>query len=469
MSFYNNLLKFGEEIAVIADNGEEISYNQLVVDADSVVENIPQRNLVFLVCSNNYASLAAYIGLLRKKIVPVLVSDKVEQSLVEELLRIYRPNYVIAPSSFLWLKGEVVKNFRNYSFFLTDAVIEHDLYPHLALLLTTSGSTGSPKLVRQSYDNINSNTSSIVDYLRISPSDRAITTMPMSYAFGLSIIQSHLAVGASIVLTDFSLMQKEFWTLLKERNVTTLSGVPYIFEMLKRLRFNTMDLPCLRYITQAGGKLSLDLCKEFTSLCRDKGIEFIVMYGQTEATARMSYLPWKYAEDKLGSIGIAIPGGVLSLVDENNQEIERNGVVGELRYNGRNVCLGYAENYSDLARGDDWNGVLLTGDLAKFDEDGFFCIVGRKKRFLKIFGNRINLDEIEALLKRNGFECIATGDDDNMVIYSTDENVAKIRSIITGFTGIARTAFKVRIISEIPRNEAGKILYSAITNEYTYD
>jgi len=331
------------------------------------------------------------------------------------------------------------------------------------LLLTTSGSTGSPKLVRISYKNIEANAASIAEYLAIDENERAITTLPMSYSFGLSIINSHLLKGATILLTSKTLMEKEFWAFLKREKATSMSGVPYTYEILKKLRFFRMDLPSLTTLTQAGGKLNNELNKEFSEFCQQSGKRFFVMYGQTEATARMSYLPPKYSLTKLGSMGIPIPGGEFSLIDETGSAILGSDIVGELVYKGKNVSMGYAECGSDLRKEDENQGVLITGDLAKRDSDNFHYIVGRKKRFIKIFGNRVNLDETERLLKSIISDCACTGVDDHMLIYITDNSRNdEIRNFISSKTGIHHSAFSVRHIDSIPKNNSGKTIYSSL-------
>jgi acyl-coenzyme A synthetase/AMP-(fatty) acid ligase len=258
-------------------------------------------------------------------------------------------------------------------------------------------------------------------------------------------------------------MEKHFWETLRDNNATTFGGVPYIYEMLKKLHFEHMGLSNLKYITQAGGKLSIELSAEFVDICHDKGIEFFVMYGQTEATARMSYLPWEYARTKVGSIGIAIPGGKFWLEDENGNVIKKNDTIGELVYQGDNVTMGYAESYFDLQNGDENNGILHTGDLAKMDSDGFYYITGRMKRFLKMYGNRINLDEIEELIRTAGYECVCVGTDDNLKIYITEQDDKdRIMRYIAKRTGINRAGFSFVHIDKIPRNDSGKVRYSAL-------
>ena len=262
----------------------------------------------------------------------------------------------------------------------------------------------------------------------------------------------------------FRSVEKSFWDFLRAQEATSFSGVPYTFEMLKKLRFFRMDLHSLKTITQAGGKLSLDLSREFAEYAVNRGIRFIVMYGQTEASPRMSYLPPEYALSKCGSIGIAIPGGELFLVDKNGIVIDGNNQDGELAYRGANVSLGYAECQEDLAKGDERGGVLFTGDMARRDENGFYYINGRMKRFIKLFGNRVNLDEAEHIVKELVSDCACCGSDDQMLIYITEPNREnEVRQLLASRTGIHQSAFFVKVIPQIPKNESGKTLYSNLT------
>lgn len=466
MNFYDNLERYAENTAIIMESGETITYRSLLKAADQISEPVPTRQLVFLVCKNEFESVAAYIGFLRKRVIPVLVNHKIDVALFEKLLNSYHPSFICCPKD--WdAQGDVVFTFQDYRLIRTEYSESIEINPDVALLLSTSGSTGSPKLVRQSYRNIDSNASAIAQYLQISAADRPITTMPMNYTFGLSIINSHLLMGASIILTEATLMEKGYWELLRQYQATTFSGVPFIYEMLKKLRFSRMNLPSVRKMTQAGGKLSKELSAEFSEICAQKGIQFIVMYGQTEATARMSYLPWEYARSKAGSIGIAIPGGTFSLLDDSGKEIEGSNETGELIYSGDNVTMGYAQSWQDLGRGDDNHGVLHTGDMAMRDEDGFYYIVGRKKRFLKLFGNRVNLDEVESLLKSAGYNCVCAGIDDHLKLYCTDETkLEEVRMFISKKTGLNIAGFTAIPVKEIPRNESGKILYGKLEELY---
>lgn len=465
MNIFDDLEKFSSNTAIIAESSKRISYKDLLDAAKHIGENLKKRCLVFLVSKNCFESVSGYLGFMQNKAVPVLINHSINKNFFNNLLETYKPKFIFLPTEIPVsnINCKIVSSFDGYSLLKTEYNIDYTLHDDLALLLSTSGSTGSQKFVRQSYDNINNNAEAIAQYLEISSADRPITTMPMSYTYALSIINSHLLKGASIILTDATLMEKRFWKALRNNNATTFGGVPYTFEMLKKLRFERMNLPDLKYITQAGGKLSIELSAEFASICNDKGIKFFVMYGQTEASPRMSYLPWKHARTKVGSIGIAIPGGRFWLEDEKGNKIKEHGTTGELVYQGANVTMGYADSCFDLEKGDENKGILYTGDLAERDVEGFYYVTGRKKRFLKMYGNRVNLDEIEELTRKAGYDCVCTGTDDNLKIYLTepdDEN--RIVSYIAKRTGINKAGISFEYIDKIPRNESGKVQYSAL-------
>ena len=461
--FYESETKFSNEIALIHRN-KSLRYGELADVADKIGIHLKSRSTILIVCSNNIASVAGYIGSLRAKAVPLLVSTKNDRELFTNVIEAYNPSYIFLPSSSSWLNIEtkVLHSYDGYLLHKTEYPSKN-LHDDLALLLATSGSTGSPKFVRLSYKNISSNAKSIAQYLEIGIYDRPITTMPMSYSYGLSIINSHLLKGSSIVLTDDSLMDRNFWEEIKANNVTSFGGVPYSYEILKKLRFEQMKLPSLKYLTQAGGKLNADLCDEFAKICTKKSMKFFVMYGQTEASPRMSYVPWERAFTKAGSIGIPIPGGKFILEDENGMKIEECHKTGELVYQGENVSMGYAKSHADLSKSDNNNGKLHTGDFAIMDEDGYYFIVGRKERFLKMYGNRVNLDDVEDILKIAGYECACAGSDNDLKIYTTEPvDSTPIIDYISKKTGINKKGFTCINVDDIPRNNSGKVLYPSL-------
>lgn len=459
-----NFNKYDSNTAVITDNGMSFTYNQINDVCERWGGYMSSRSLVLCLCNNEIGSLFAYLTCVQHSIVPIMLDGTKDFELVNQLIEVYQPNYI-------WLPDNRVDEFSFttiYSEFgyslLSVNENKIELHPELALLLTTSGSTGSPKLVRLTYNNIKSNALSIAEYLGINTEERPITSLPMYYSFGISVLNSHLISGATILLTGKSIAQKEFWSFLKENNATSLSGVPYTFEMLKRLRFFRMDLPSLKTLTQAGGKLRPELVKEYIDGAVATNKQFIVMYGQTEATARMSYLPWDVASEKFSSIGIAIPSGEFELQDENHQLITENEVDGELVYKGSNVSMGYAETCADLLKGDENNGILYTGDIARRDADGYYYITGRMKRFVKVFGNRVNLDATEQLLKSAGFDCACVGVDEKITIFvKCDGQEQSIKDLLLQKTGLNTRAFEVRIIDSFPLSSSGKILYGELS------
>jgi acyl-CoA synthetase (AMP-forming)/AMP-acid ligase II len=451
--------------SVIDDKGIVYKVSDILHYGDEVFLDIPSRSLVLLLCQNTIDSLFFYINCIERKVVPILIDTQADYSLTENIIERYNPDFIFAPSTISnnFSSYLCVNDFKSYNILKNNENIVKILDPMLSLLLSTSGTTGSPKLVRLSYSNLVSNASSICSYLNITDKDRAISSLPMNYSFGLSIINSHLFLGGSILMTMESITQRKFWDLFNEFKVTSLSGVPYTFEILKKFRLLNFELPSLKKLTQAGGKLSNDLIEYFADFSRNKGIDFVVMYGQTEGTARLSYLPTEFINNKLGSIGMPIPGGRFHLVDENGVKIEAPETSGELIYIGPNVMLGYADKLDDLFKGDVNKGVLSTGDIAYFDIDGFYFIVGRIKRFIKIFGNRINLDELEQLLKKSDVDSVCVGKDNLLLVYLLlEENKIIVKDIFSKKLGIHPSAIELRIIQEFPKNESGKTLYSKL-------
>jgi len=449
----------------VYSHGSYYTYDCLIQDADKFSSLAKNRPLVFIVANNTYDCLTGYVGLIRSDAVVALINDSIRESMLYGLVKNFKPAFVYQPKNLFQCEKVWEQKFKFGEYVLFETKIEKDyeINEELSLLLMTSGSTGSPEFVRLSSKNIISNTKAICKYLKISNNDVTITTLPMSYSYGVSIINTHLFMGASLILTNAPLMQKKFWDLILRHKVTTFGGVPYTFKMLKKLKFEKITLPSIKYITQAGGQLDQNLLDYFSSSCFQKGIDFIVMYGQTEASPRMSYLPPSMVQQKPGSIGISIPGGKFYLIDKNHQIIGSPHVEGELVYEGENVSLGYARDCYDLAKGDFNKGILETGDIAKMDSDGYYYITGRKKRFLKLFGNRVSLDQIEQKINEAGYNCACVGVDDQMKIYTDKESdIKNIYKFTEQNFNINKSGFSIIPIKGIPRNHSGKILYSEI-------
>lgn len=461
--------RFEHNTAVIDETGLRLSYAELAEEGDALCLAVGGRCLVMQLCTNTMGSLLGYAAFLEGGIVPAMLGADLDAELFSSLYQAYKPKYLWTPDRFSYSDCKTVYARFGYHLLQTPFGDAAGMHPDLALLLTTSGSTGSPKFVRQSYRNIRANTDSIVEYLALTAEEKPITTLPMNYTYGISILNSHLDVGATILLTEKGIAQKDFWSFFKAEGATSFGGVPYTYEMLDRMRFTRMELPSLRTMTQAGGKLLPSLHEKLAKWCGETGRKFVVMYGQCEATARMAYLPWERSLEKAGSMGIAIPGGSFELIGTDGEVITAPLITGELRYRGDNVTLGYAENAADLMLGDERGGVLLTGDMAQMDTDGYYTIVGRKKRFLKLFGNRVNLDETERLLKAAflGVECACGGVDDHLYLFATEETaLPQMRSFLAEKTGLHASAFHTRALPAIPKNDAGKTLYKELEQYY---
>ncbi|MFD6162720.1 AMP-binding protein [Nocardia sp. NPDC060256] len=434
----------------VAEDLRQVTYAQLATLVEEFAAELgPTRRLVALAARNDLASLVGYLGALSAGCVVLLTA-----AVTDELVRTYDPDVVIEHG-----RPDVRRE--------TSA---HTLHPDLALLLSTSGSTGSPKLVRLSSANLLTNAAAIAEYLTIGPDDRASTTLPMFYCYGLSVVHSYLLCGASLLLTERSVLDAAFWDEFRACRATSFAAVPYTIELLDRIGFSGMELPDLRYVTQAGGRLAPERVREYARLGKDSGWDFFVMYGQTEATARMAYLPPDLAVEYPDRIGVPIPGGTFSLAPiEETGGHERGVDLGgygntetphELVYHGPNVMLGYATCPADLALGRTVTA-LRTGDLARRTPEGLYQVIGRRSRFAKIFGLRIDLQRLETGLTAAGFTVCCT-DDDELLVVAVESPATDPTDTAAQLAGLPAASVRVCPVAELPRLPSGKPDYPAV-------
>jgi len=448
-----------------------VDYKELSIEAEKLSEKIKfsKKGLIFLFTTNNSESIITYIASLKSGNAVLLLDEKLNEEIRNGLIENYKPGLIITSNNLESDEYTHSFDFHSLKYFKRKKTIAINIYPELAVLLSTSGTTGSPKLVRLSYKNIQSNAQSIAEYLSIDETERPITTLPFNYSFGLSIINSHLLKGSTIVLTEKTVFFRDFWNQFNEYKCTSFAGVPYTYTMLKRINFDKMELPTLRYFTQAGGKLSEEFIKHFNEYALNNDKKFFVMYGQTEATARITYVPFEKLSKKIGSIGISIPGGELKIMNDG-VEINNPNEIGEIVYKGDNVMLGYAETLEDLSKGDELNGELLTGDLGYKDEDGFFYVTGRMKRFIKIFGLRINLDEVQKMVENHFKISVAcTGKDEllNILVHSDDHlTEVKVKEEVMKMYKLNFKSLVVKSTNQIPTNTNGKYDYKRISEMF---
>ncbi len=441
--FELNLGRFKDKTA-LCEGEKSVSYEELESLCNSFESELPRsKQLVAIQMQNSIDTIVAYLSFLRLNYALICIDATLNESLKDEIYKRYKPNLIY--------KNSQLSRYSD---------VKIDIYKNLSLLLSTSGSTGSPKMVKLTKENIYHNTISILKYLPITKRDRTITTLPLYYSYGLSVIHTHLSVGATIVLNSDSIISKEFWESFNLHNITNLNGVPYHYEMLKRIGFLKKEYRKLKFLTQAGGKLNKKLVQEFALWAEKNGSRFYVMYGQSEATARIAYLEPDKIFEKTDSIGRAISGGKLSLKNTNIPYQED-----ELIYEGKNVMLGYAKDFNELSRGDELHGRLDTGDIGYVDEDGYFYITGRSKRFIKLFGNRINLDEIEQFLN-SYYKSIAVIGVDNSIMVVTAHHEEGIKEKLMERYGFHHSALHVKHSESIIFKDNKKVDYQAMIERY---
>jgi acyl-CoA synthetase (AMP-forming)/AMP-acid ligase II len=444
-------------------DGAEIVYEELAARVQACAAKLGERSLIFLFCRNTVSSVVWYLAALEGGHAVALLPAGLAAEFQERLMDLYKPEWILSPdrADYAAMGYQAAGEeglWRRFS------DLAGPLHPDLSLLLSTSGTTGNPKFVRLTRANIEANTESISAALGIQPDDRAIASLSMHYSYGLSVLNTHLREGASIALTDEGLMSSGFWNVFRSRNCTSFAGVPYSYQILKRLRPQTLRVDSLRTMTQAGGKLHADLAREFHGWITERNGRFFVMYGQTEATARICILPSNALPQRPGSAGIAIPGGRLSVQGPEGLTAEP-GIEGELVYEGPNVMMGYAGRREDLTRGDELGGVLFTGDTAQLDSEGFVYISGRAKRDAKLYGLRVNLDDVEQLLRSHGPAAVIASEG-KLVIFCEQGDASdytRYRQELAAKLQVHHQAFEFRRIERLPLNASGKIDYQDLT------
>ncbi len=396
---FKNLLKKSNKIALVDEKFGKISYVDLKKDSEKITKLLKTSCVALLIADNDYEFLRGYLGFLKnKKTISILLDISLSDKFLKKIFSIYKPNYIFCPKIKNYIFSKCQKHYEidNYNILRSRFKFNKKLNFKNFLLLPTSGTTQSPKLVRLSEMNLKDNTKKIKNYLNINKKNNTtITTMPLGYSYGLSIVHTHLYAEGKIVLNKKSMFEKSFWELIKKNKVNSLNGVPEFYEYLKKLNFEKRFQKSIKYLTQAGGKTNEETLSYFGKICKKKDIKFIVMYGQTETSPRMTYLEWKDFFTKFKSVGKPLSGYKIKLVSENRKVIKEKMKIGEIYFYGRNVSLGYSNSKKDLEKGDENNGKIFTGDLAYRDEDNFLFIVGRNNRTIKLFGKRFNLDDIE--------------------------------------------------------------------------
>ena len=459
MTFFNKIAQNTSLKFIDAKLDREYQLKDILFDLSSI--ELTQKTLVFLYCKNEVQAVGLYLSLLKSNYAIALLNEELDIRLKQALEKTYSP-FIIFDEKRVLKEGfnvEIVHSkVYNYKVFKTTSSCPK-IHSNVKVLLSTSGTTGSPKFVKLSEQNLYQNSISICDYLPIINNDVTPLNLPIFYSYGLSILHTNCLNGGEIVCNTDDILNKAFWEQFEQFRFSSIAGVPYVYEMLDRVGFRKKKYDSLRYISQAGGNLNQIIKQKFLDYCIENNLEFYVMYGQTEASPRISYVPPNKLSEKITSIGQSILNGNLTI----------DSVTQELLYEGPNIFGGYAQKPKDLMT---WKKSkhLHTGDIAIKDKDGFYFITGRIKRFVKVFGNRVNLDEIEDFLKRKiektNFACIGIKDKNIIIFTEKDITTEDIKNIVVRELKIHSTVIKHRIIDKFPLTSNGKIDYKELQKIY---
>ncbi len=456
---FQNTKHFNKRIAFITDKNKKISYKEIYKKSKEIASKIKQKSVTIIIAKNHYECFIGYIALIMFERTTILLDENFSLKFLQDLIKKYRVNYIFASNEYQSkIKNiDIIHEGDEYSIFKTNFDLHKKINKKNLLLLTTSGSTQNPKLVRLSKDNLLNNTINIIKYLNINKNHTTITTMPLAYSYGLSIFNTHFHTGSKIIINDNTIFDKNFWKMIKKNKVNSFGGVPQFYENLKRLDLKNLSLKSIKYLSQAGGKMDDETLKYYGNICKQKKIKFFVMYGQTEASPRMSYLEWKKFYPKLGSIGKPLDGCKFQIFREDRKIIKKSYVKGELVFFGRNVSLGYSKNYKDLCKGDLNKGKLYTGDIGYKDNENYYFLSARKNRISKIFGLRINLDDIENFLKKFKInsKCLISNKKLKILI-KNNYSRKKIKFKISNFSGINENYIQITKVKKYPRQSVFK-------------
>lgn len=456
------------QTALIDQDRQSTTYEELNTHVTNLAKLLPQEKSLMLIMANNSTSaIVGYLAALQSKTALMLLPQQVENDYFETLLTQFLPQFIWTSQNFD-NRFTPLTRLNSFTLYKLPASTPYNINPDLALILPTSGSTGSIKMVRLSYKNLAENAVSIASYLSLTSTERPITLLPMHYSYGLSIINSHLLVGATLLLSNDSVLSRNLWSFAEEHNCSSISGVPYTYSILHKIGFFEKDYPSIKTWTQAGGKMNKSLVQELATKAKEKNCRFFVMYGQTEATARISYVPPQLILEHPTSVGITIPGGTIHLIDDKKQTILAPNEPGEIVYSGPNVMMGYATNAHSLSLKDELNGTLYTGDIGQFDEEGLLYIVGRKSRFIKVSGVRIGLDELEKRIQTSlKIDAACGGKDDLLIVTFTDpDDKPKLQQLLSSVLKISPVSYTLEYVHSYPRNDYGKINYDQLFHSF---
>jgi acyl-CoA synthetase (AMP-forming)/AMP-acid ligase II len=459
---FGNFYKFKNRVALINEI-KKITYRELINIFNKLSKIFKQKSVLLILCDNSLGSIIGYLFCLYSNNVAILIDKRISNNDLQELINLYKPNFILSDVLMTNKKFDFkTKIFESYLYFTK--IKKYSLKSNLQLLLPTSGSMGVAKFVKLSNENLYINSKSIIKYLKLNKNDVAITNMPFFYSYMLSIINTHLHVGGKIVVSKDSILQKKFWDVYLKNKITSFNGVPYVYELIEKIGIKKIITKKLRYITQAGGKLDQTIKEKIWMELKRYGVEFFVMYGQTEASPRISYLKNNDLITKKESIGKCIEGTKLFLRNSLKKKIYKPFTEGNIYCKGKNIMLGYSNNYRDLNKNKKIHE-LDTGDIGFFDNDNFYFIKSRSKRISKINGIRLDLDELEKKLQKNDIKANIVNNDKKIgIFYYNNSKITlnKIKKKVEIITNQNPEIFFFKKLKKIPRTINKKISYNEL-------
>ena len=455
--------KFNKNIAIINEKNIKYTYSNIIKEIKYFKNKIAlsDEKIAILISNNFFSFIIIYLACVIYKTKLIIVNENHFQNNYIKIINNFKPDFIFSSMNFSkikFFKNKIKFKYKNYFIYYLNKNNKLKINKEIAILLPTSGSTGSPKFACLSYENLITNTKSIISYLKINKSSTTITSLNPGYSYGLSIINSHLYKGSKLVMNSYSILDLNFWKLFKVNKIKFFYTVPLMCEILFKDSSFSNSFKYLNTLCCAGGHLDKKIKLNILSFLKNKNI--FVMYGQTEASPRISYVNISKNKNKIDSIGKSVKGGEL-FFKSNKNKISMKKLPKEIYYKGKNVMLFYAEKIKDLAKKRSNNYIINTGDLGYQDSQNFFYLTGRKNRIAKINGVRIDLDQIDKDFKSQKITSINIQNK----VFLCSKKVIKKNSLnkISKIYNLGINNIKTFRIRTLPLNYNNKLDYSKLT------
>lgn len=452
-----NSISFADKFAIIDDKGNSITYRELVKEAGIIKQYIKEKSIIFILCDHNIETIEFVYKVLYSNRIPLLLSNKISKELLEHLLDIYEPQYIYCKKEYEYSnRFHSIVEFGDYMLLRTNNVL-YPIHPELALLMSTSGTTGSTKLVKLSYENLYDNVEHMCERINLKSEQKGISPLPINHIYGLAFCLWNWQRGATLLISEESIISNKFNDFYIREKANIFAATPSIYRMMQKIQFWDSDKLAYLHIAMSGGEQMTK--EEQYNLVSMLGNKFWISYGQTECSCIISTTNFDKDNIKFRSVGKAL----------DNINIDINDKNGEIIVKSKSVCMGYAHNIIQLSEGDVNQGTIFTGDRGYMDEDGYIYLEGRLARDIKILGKRVCLDDIEEYLKSKfvdiEFACI--GLDNCVVVFYNriEENIEKRTSdLLRENMNIPYKFIFCMYLEQFPKSDTNKIGYTELEN-----